>query len=114
MKICRDHRAKAKNASFPTILARGIENQPRVYDFRIPSIGVEARYIFKNTYLATFFQGALSTAVTAAAGKGAPSGTHESLCVLEGVAPSKTTEELPPSRFKIDHPYNVFCLPGPL
>ena len=34
-KACRDHRAKAQNASFSSIFTRGRRNQQKINDFRI-------------------------------------------------------------------------------
>ena len=71
-------------------------------DFRAPGTGAPARRTFKNAYLSMVFKGAGAPAVAAAAKKGAPSGTQESLCVLEHVRPRESL--VPAVRVHVENP----------
>ena len=85
-KACRDHRAKAQNASFSSIFTRGMRNQQKINDFLVPSTGAQARRTFRNAYLQRFLKALSRPHGSPRRKKRPPSGTHESLCLLEGVA----------------------------
>ena len=86
----RAHRAKAQNASFSSLFSSGRANQGKINDFRAPGTGAPARRTFKNAYLSMVFKGARAPAGAAAAKKGPPSATHESLVVCEHGRTRKT------------------------
>ena len=107
------HCAKAQNASFPSICSRGMENQFRSNAFRAPSTSAPTRRTLKSAYLSLVWGGALPPAVTATAKKRPPSGTQERLCLLEEVAPSKTTIVFALSHLRFRKPSTQIDNSGP-
>ncbi len=76
--------------SFYPTPTRGIGNPPKINDFRAPSTGAPTRRTLRNAYLSMVSEGAYSPAGSAAAKKEPPSGTHESLGLLEHGRPRKS------------------------